>query len=86
MTQAEWASFQHDVWEMIDFYAEDIYFHGHSNPGVVWQNAAWHFNVPGFIKADELKYALNQIRLKYRQDSIAWSYVRPEHLDNSSAI
>lgn len=73
LTQKEWAEYVKFVGLAVETYAAIIYFSGFSLGGAPWQNAAWVLTPNSDIDAQHLRRQLSQIRVEYRQDSIAWT-------------
>lgn len=78
LTQVEWVAFIKDMDATIRNYAIEVHGAWHSFPDSKYQNAAWAFDInpdpashDGISKS--LKYWLQVVAMKYRQDTIAWN-------------
>ena len=72
LTQQRWSEFILDIEWAIKYWSDQIYFSGFSRPDALWQNACWVFNI-SHLRSLGLKEEVMKVRLKYDQDSIAWS-------------
>ena len=72
LTQGEWASFVTGIRAILTVNCERIYGYWLSPPDSPWQNMCIAVQVPD-EGAETLKAALTELRVKYRQDSLAWA-------------
>lgn len=73
LTQIMWAMFIERVEQLAYKYSSgQIHFSGFSNPMAVWQNACWVLTIDS-SEALLLWDDLRQLRLEFKQDSIAWT-------------
>jgi len=84
LTQEEWADYWSTVDERVVDYAERVYGVWQSNPNSVYQNACWSFELDEENR-DSLVEDLNEIRLKFRQDQIAWANAETYFISNENA-
>ena len=78
LTQKEWSEYI----RMVDFYirklSQSVYFVGYSAGNEQYQNAAWHFSQGSLMDIKHLRRYLNNIRVEFNQDAIAWSATIPD--------
>lgn len=72
LTQQEWSSFVHEVGLLLSLEVKCMHFFGGSSNWEKWQNTAWIFEIED-NKINNLKFALQTLKIKYKQDSIAWT-------------
>lgn len=74
LTQREWSNFVSEMNTIIRHYAIQIYGWWFSNTDAPWQNAVAAFLLDA-NKQDALRDELTQLRIIYKQDSVAWAVV-----------
>lgn len=84
LTQEEWANYWATVDENIVDYSTRVYGVWQSNPNSVYQNACWAFEIHEDNR-EELVDSLNAIRLKFRQEQIAWANAETFFISNENA-
>ena len=73
LTQKEWSEFVQSIGDSIITYKGHIHFCGGSMCQVPWQNFCWVFELENNdMVVDALREQQKRIRVKYRQDSVAW--------------
>ncbi len=73
LTQREWSEFVQSIGDSIITYKGHIHFCGGSICQVPWQNFCWVFELENNdMVVDALREQQKRIRVKYRQDSVAW--------------
>lgn len=81
LTQKEWISFCESVDYFIRLYANQVHFYGHGLPNRIWQNACWIFELKeAEWEEPKLKFELEQLTEKYKQDSIFWQSGKAEFI------
>jgi len=73
LSQYEWSEYVRQVQSAIDSTCDDVHFFGGSHTWAVWQNVCWVFAITE-EDATRLKKYLTEIRIKYRQDSVALTF------------
>jgi hypothetical protein len=72
LTQSQWKDYVNQVHELILVWGGEIHFSAPSVGWADWQNACWVFTMPTkSYKA--LRLRLKSIRVKYKQDSLAFT-------------
>lgn len=69
LTQKEWSAYVKEVSWLVDMLVENIYFSGGSNGDSEYQTWCIVFELKN---EENFRYHLNNIRKKYKQDSIAF--------------
>lgn len=72
LTQKQWANFYADVNHEITQSRCNVHFSAPSPAQYPWQNACWVIEI-NHLNAPVLRQILSEIKLKYSQDSIAWT-------------
>lgn len=72
LTQQEWAAFVETTNTYVKCCSKTIHFSGGSPSHEAWQNHCWVVELKNNDVAN-LKHFLNQVRIQYRQDSIAFT-------------
>ena len=85
LSQVQWSRYVGRANDIIAYYAKTIYFSGSGNAVAPWQNYAWYYNCPGFIKYDLIREELDELRVEFKQDSIAMGKVFPDPIIDISA-
>lgn len=79
LTQKEWAQYVADMSGAVVARAKQIHGTWFSLPACPWQNANWCLEF-----ADEdmeaAKDAAVEVRMRWRQDSVAWAVAEPEFI------
>jgi len=70
LTQEEWARFCKIINSKHEYFANEIYFYGLSNPDSVYQNASWISSIDE-ESIEDFVDELTDVRKSFRQDSIA---------------
>lgn len=73
LTQREWSAFCQAVNEAVSSRCRKVYFNGGSHWRAPWQNACWVAEVDNDDRAP-LKEALRNLRIAYRQESVAVTF------------
>ena len=74
LTQKQWASYIANISVRIVPLARKVYGVWFSAPDSNFQNACWGLEILDY-NVSEAKKVLEQIKLKFKQDSIAWNQV-----------
>ena len=83
LTQEEWAEFWAKVDEVVVEAADRVYGVWQSNPNSRYQNACWAFEIEEAL-AQSLADSLNELRLKYHQDEVAWAWADTVFINNEN--
>ena len=72
LTQVEWTEFVDAVEAAVRTHGGNVHFFGGSPNWTVHQNVAWVLDCDR-TKADLLKEAVREVRIRFRQDAAAWT-------------
>lgn len=79
LTQAKWSEFVEEIRKAIELNCNVIHFFGGAENWKPWQNVCWIIVCPDYVLST-FKDVLTGIRLKYNQDSIAFSICTTEFI------
>ncbi len=72
LTQQEWAAFVESTSVYVKACSEAIHFSGGSPSHEAWQNYCWVAEVSDY-DVPNMKHFLGQLKIQYRQDSVAFT-------------
>lgn len=77
LSQQAWADFYEEIDRAVCRYALKLHFYGTPPAHAPRQNACWVFDI---VAQDELRERVTFTRLKFGQDSVAWTRGRTEFI------
>ena len=72
LTQSEWSQYCDEVRDFVNRIADEVHFEGYAPSDSKWQNAAF-VCVISDEQVLKLRGGVSNIRMAYRQDSVAWT-------------
>jgi exo-beta-1,3-glucanase (GH17 family) len=79
LTQSEWAEYVNEVKKAVELNCTIVHFFGGAETWKPWQNVCWIIGCSDYMILT-FKDVLTRIRLKYNQDSIAFSISNTEFI------
>jgi nitrate/TMAO reductase-like tetraheme cytochrome c subunit len=83
LSQREWKDFCNYIHKLVEEYSNQIHFSAPSVGWADWQNCAWVFTMSN-KNIRSLKINLEDVRIMFRQDSIAWTEGKTELLGDAT--
>lgn len=80
LTQQEWSAMITDVVMLVLEHTSVVHFAGFSHPSAPYQNACWCVDFANDNDMRNARSALQQVKVRYRQDSIAWATAQVEFI------